>query len=356
MAMDLNELDYFDDEVDIDSPSQSDDVSKRSDLQDPDQPTYYEFEDDDDVEDSSDEDILTTFLKSKGVNPDSVKFQNEEGDIEEVSFDSLSKEEQLQILGIEEKDDDYGLSDDEINLINQLRSNNLSVNEYNNYIAQQAIQSYLKQSENIPYQVDSISDDELYLIDLKARIPELSDQEAYEELESAKSNTNLYEKKIQSLRDDYKRREQEIVEQEQVERELEAKQQAEAFEKVIVETIDNNDSFNLGDSSLELTVDDKNEIASFILDSDVAGVRYIAKALNDPKTLVKMAWYALKGDEAFEQISDYYKQEIAKAAKTNYQKGYEDAASGKKAAKSIVRKPSSKKMQKDIYTINDIDI
>jgi len=46
-----------------------------------------------------------------------------------------------------------------------------------------------------------------------------------------------------------------------------------------------------------------NEIASFILDTDSAGVRYIAKALNDPKTLVEMAWWTLKGHDALNQIT-----------------------------------------------------
>ena len=67
---------------------------------------------------------------------------------------------------------------------------------------------------------------------------------------------------------------------------------------MIVDTIQNNNSIDLGDTSLELSEDDMNEIASFILDSDSAGVRYIAKALNDPKMLVEMAWWALKGHDA----------------------------------------------------------
>ena len=68
-----------------------------------------------------------------------------------------------------------------------------------------------------------------------------------------------------------------------------------------------------------------------------------------------MVWYALKGEEAFSKISDYYKSKISEAAKYNYNKGYEDAKSGKAAnlAKSIVRKPA--KSTNKPLTINDID-
>lgn len=113
---------------------------------------------------------------------------------------------------------------------------------------------------------------------------------------------------------------------------------------------------DLGDSQLSLTTDDKNELASFILDTDAAGIRHFYKALNDPSTVVKMAWYALKGEEAFGQVSDYYRQEISKAARYNYAKGYEDAKRGHVAdsAKVVVKRPSGKKGSKPL-TINDID-
>ena len=108
---------------------------------------------------------------------------------------------------------------------------------------------------------------------------------------------------------------------------------------------------------LSIYVDDKEEIASFILDTDGAGVRYIAKTLNDPNELVKMVWYKLKGEEAFNQISEYYKQEIAKASRTNYTKGYEDAKAGRSAnsSKTVVRKPASYTNKKKPLSIDELD-
>lgn len=351
--MNLNEIDDLDDDLMQEEPSQ----------QPEDNPSYEEHPYDDDYpedntveeEPQEEEDVISAFLRSKGINPNSIKFTGEDGQQEEHKFADLSAEEQLQILQYNELDDNYGLTNEETQLINNLRSNNLSVQDYNNYIAKQAIENYTKNNTQPQYQVDSISDDELFIIDLKARIPELSDEEVLAELDSAKANEDLFTKKVQSIRDDYKQKEDLIEQQEQQLRQQEAAQQAQQFEQLIINTIQENDSIDLGDSQLALSVDDKNEIASFILDEDATGVRYISRALDDPRTLVKMVWYALKGEEAFSKISDYYKSKISEAAKYNYNKGYEDAKSGKAAnlAKSIVRKPA--KSTNKPLTINDID-
>lgn len=309
-------------------------------------------------EPNDDDDIIVTLLKDKGINPASIKFQNESGEIEEKAFDELTKDEQLQILNYDDSQDNYGLDDDEVSLINELRQSNLSAEEYKQFIARQAVQEYLANNdpETQIYEVDSIPDDELYVIDLKAKIPELTDEDAASELELAKQNEALYQKKIQSIRNEYKQREDLVVQQQEEEQRLEAEKAAQEFENSIIAAIEENDTIDLGESSLTLSEDDMNEIASFILDSDAAGVRHIAKALNDPKTLVGMVWYALKGQEAFSQISEYYKQKITEAAKYNYNKGYEDAKNGNKpnAAKTVVRK-SKTTSDKKVVSINDLD-
>lgn len=309
----------------------------------------------------TEDDIITTLLKDKGINPEAIKFENEAGEIEEKSFNELSREEQLQILNYDGSDDDFGLAEDEVSLINELRASNLSADEYKKYIAQQAIQEYLdsNQEDTPVYGIDSIPDDELYLIDLKAKVPELTEEDASAELELAKQNEALYQKKVQGIRNEYKKKEELLAQQEEEEQRLAAEKAAQEFEDTIVAAIQENDTIDLGESSLTLSEDDMNEIASFILDSDVAGVRHIAKALNDPKTLVGMVWYALKGQEAFSQITDYYKQKITEASKYNYNKGFEDAKGGKapNAAKTVVKKTagSTAAPAKKVITIDDLD-
>ena len=310
---------------------------------------------------ASDEDIVTALLKDRGINPDSIKLENENGEIEEIKFSDLSKEEQLEILNYNNEEADYGLDETEINFINELRDGNISIQEYIDYQKRLAVQEYLASNrEETPiYEVDSIPDDELYIADLKAKVPELTDDEALQELDLAKQNEALYQKKIQSIRNDYKQREDSLVAEQEEQAKKVSEEAAAAFESEIVTAIQENDTIDLGESSLTLSEDDMNEIASFILDEDTTGVRHIAKALNDPKTLVGMVWYALKGQEAFGQISEYYKQKITEASRFNYQKGYDEAKAGKPASKSVVKKPVGKPTapttQPKQISINDLD-
>jgi len=43
-----------------------------------------------------------------------------------------------------------------------------------------------------------------------------------------------------------------------------------------------------------------------MLSQDENGQNYLYRALQDPQTLVKAAWFILNGEEAFDSISDYF--------------------------------------------------
>ena len=208
MAVNLNEVDDFEEGVEkelLDPTIDNNIPPVNPDLEDGDNIDNDVIDPGQNGGEEEDNDIVVTLLKSKGINPDAVKFQSDDGSIEEKPFSELSKEEQLQILGFDDSEDNYGLEDDEIALINQLRENNLSVKDYNDYIARQAIQYYIDNASNNDqmYTVNDFSDEELYLMDLGSRLG-LSEEEALSELETAKSNPDLFQKKVQSIREEYK--------------------------------------------------------------------------------------------------------------------------------------------------------
>ena len=313
-------------------------------------------------EDLDDEDLITSILKSRNIDPEAVNIEDESGNINTVKFSDLSKAEQLDILNAQDiqdnnEDSEYDLDDDEIDLINAIRNANLSPKEYlNNYRDQILREAYQQDASNT---VDSLTDDELFLADLRSKIPDITDDEATQALEIEKTNEDLFNKKMNAMRDSYKQLEAQQLEQSQNEaKQQEAERYAE-FENQIVNAIqDASNGIDLGNSmSLAWTTDDMNEIASFILDEDATGQRYLAKALSNPQTLVEMAWFALKGKEALSQISDYYKAQITEASKTNYNKGYEDAQKGNKKneVKTVVRKPSRSSNTKRELSIEDLD-
>lgn len=314
------------------------------------------------TEETDDEDLITSILKSRNIDPEAVNIEDESGNINTVKFSDLSREEQLDILNAQDiqdnnEDNEYDLDDDEIDLINAIRNANLSPKEYlNNYREQILREAYQQDASNT---VDSLTDDELFLADLRSKIPDITDDEATQALEIEKTNEDLFNKKMNAMRENYKQLEAQQLEQSQNEaKQQEAEKYAE-FENQIVNAIqDASSGIDLGNSmSLAWTTDDMNEIASFILDEDATGQRYLAKALSNPQTLVEMAWFALKGKEALSQISDYYKAQITEASKTNYNKGYEDAQKGNKKneVKTVVRKPSKPSSNKRELSIEDLD-
>ena len=139
--MDLNEIDDLDDDLMNEESPQPDDNQDSYE----EHPYDDDYQEDDTVtyEDEEEEDVISAFLRSKGINPNSIKFTGDDGEQEEKKFSDLTAEEQLQILQYNDLDDNYGLTAEETQLINSLRKNNLSVQDYNNYIAKQAIDNYL---------------------------------------------------------------------------------------------------------------------------------------------------------------------------------------------------------------------
>ena len=74
-------------------------------------------------------DLILEVLKLKNINPESIKFENDNGEIEEYNWENLSLEEQKNILISNDLDNDYGLEEDEINIINNFRESKLSYND-----------------------------------------------------------------------------------------------------------------------------------------------------------------------------------------------------------------------------------
>ena len=311
------------------------------------------------------DDIIISMLKQIGISdPSKIKFENDEGEIEEVSWESLSAEEKMNILTPESPDPNFGLEDPEINFINLLRDAGITPEEYINYQREQAIEEYRQALEGNPqYEVERLTDEDLYALDLQSRVPDMTDEEVAIALEHEKANPELFEKKMQGIRAEYKALEDERRQNEELLEQQQKQEQFEAFQSDVLDAIESLDE--VGGVKLNLDEDDMEEVANFILSLDSAGVSYLGKALDDPQTLARMAWFALKGDEAFATITDYYDKEIAKEKRSAYEAGYEDAKKGiqpkstRKPTVVVAPKPASEPKPGGTNphekTIDDID-
>ena len=343
---------------DIDFIDELDDEQQSNEQkQDPEPDNHQEPEDPDntdtpDPEEGKEDDFLTSLLKSRGIEDKSkIKFATEEGDVEEVDWDSLSNEDKLNILSSSESTPENSLDESEIQLINAIRNSGMSPSEYLQFIGNGEVERYIQNSQEPQYEIDEYSDDELFLMDFMSRMGEVTEDEAIEALERAKANEGLFKKQIETIRNEYKQAEYENQMQAQLEQEQIAQQQYDQFSDQIVDEINN--LKEIQGFELNMENNDMQELYDFITGQDAAGNNYLAKALSDPRILVKTAWLALNGDQMINDITSYFQKEIANVRKESYKKGVTDTQNKMEKADKVVFKDTHTKPSKEVF--DDLD-
>ena len=302
-------------------------------------------------------DFMSDFLKTRGIDDlNKINFQDDEGNITERSWNDLSNEEKINILNMpletEQGDNQNDLTEEEINLLSQIRQSNMTPSEYLQSIAGEQVEITPQ------YKIDELSDDEVYLLDLESRVGELTDEEAAQALSNAKQNEDFFKKQIEGIRKEYKEREDFKTQQEEAEKEQEQQQAFENYQAQVVDAI--NGFTSIGNFDLNFEDADKEELADFMLSRDQAGKNYLFEALQDPETLTKAAWFILNGEEAFNTISDYFAQQIKLVSENQYKKGLEDGKKGVQTRPTVVIDNSKKnnnqhRQYKSIFDFDDDD-
>lgn len=260
-----------------------------------------------DVEPSKD--YISMLLESKGIDRNKIQILDEEGNPTEVSFDSLSEQDKFDILSYQ--DDPVLPADHEIQAINFLRQNNMSLQEFAEWQRQEAIQEYLAQQQTTS-DIDSYSDEEIVAYDYIKRFGEsMSDEEIDAEIERLKADPDAFAKRVTLLRNAFKAEEEAQAKLYQDEA---AAQQAEN-EKMFVDTYRNAMASIDSIQNTELDDNDRDELLQFVLEKDQANRTGLSKAMDNPENVLKMAWYLLHGEERVDAMIDYFKKEISKRSK-----------------------------------------
>lgn len=288
----------------------------------------FEYEDTQDSNESNNDDfdLAKELLNLQGISDmNKIKFEDESGAVVEKAWNTLSNNEKLMILSHQE-DPDTSLDDAEIELINQIRESGMTPDQY--------IQS-LQVSEPpvVTYEVDNMSDDELFCIDLldKVGADNITDEELQQALENAKTNESLYSKQVASLRIYYKNLEDNRRQQEIQEKQEQAEQEFNNFANNIVNSIRN---FNaLEDTPVELSQDEMEDLANYILTRDASGQSEFARLLNDPVQFTKAAFWMLKGPEIL--------NEMQKQIKEAYLRGYNETHKTPSNKKVFTKTPTA---------------
>lgn len=259
---------------------------------------------------SNNDDVLTSFLGEYGLKDGKVTYENEDGTTEEVNFNELDTDEKLNIL---KELTSPNLSKDEIATINYLRSNKATIQDVIAYYSQKAVDDYIKENGPLEkqYAIDDYSDDELYIADLKSKFSDMTDEDIKADLEIAKENEELFKKKVDIIRKQYKAQEDEA----EKEKEKAQEEQFNSFKTSLESQLNDFNSISMDykdakSDSLQIEDSEKDEIYKYILNRDENGATQFFKDLNNPKTLVELAWFALYGKEAISDITNYWKSQL----------------------------------------------
>lgn len=295
-------------------------------------------------EGDQEDDLTTEVLKLRGINnPDKIKFEDESGAITERSWDSLTKEEQINILADqrEHQETNNDLAEDEINLINAIRNSGMSVQDY-----MQTITPQINQPQDIN-QFDAMSDEDLYAFDILNKVgnDNITDEELDAALEAAKANETLFKKTVDGLRQQYNRLQEEQKQNIANQQQAAAQQRYQAFANVVNNQIDNFNSF--AGQPIQLSNQDKDNLSEFMLALDEDGSSALGKALQDPRLLTKAAFWLLNEQELI--------AELQKQQQDAYTRGY-NAGKGDILNKSkFVFKPAKQTTSKKDESIWDSD-
>lgn len=307
-ALDLDDLDDVQD-LDIDTPDYEEPASEQEVIE----------------ESETDFDLAKELLTLQGISDmNKIKFEDESGAVIEKSWDSLSNNEKLMILSHQE-DPDTSLDAAEIELINQIRESGMTPDQYI-----QSLQTV--EPPVVTYEVDNMSDDELFCIDLLDKIgsDNITDEELQQALDSAKANPNLFSKQVASLRVYYKDLEDQRLRNEEIAKQEEAEHEFNIFSNNIIDSIRN---FNaLEDTPVELSLEEMDDLANYILTRDASGYSEFGRLLNDPVQFTKAAFWMLKGPEILNEMQNQIKEA--------YLRGYNETH---KTTKKVFTKPTSQK-------------
>ena len=284
-TLDLEDLDYGQDYVDESEGQDTEPVVEPSEIQ----------------SNNDDFDITRELLSLQGISDmNKIKFEDESGAVVEKSWDSLTNNEKLMILSHQE-DPDTRLDASEIELINQIRESGMSPDQF--------IQSLQKPEPAVQtYEVDNMSDDELFCLDLLDKIgsDNITDEELQQALDNAKANPTLYSKQVASLRVYYKDLEEQRLKQIELEKQEAAEQEFTTFSNNIIDTIRNFNAFE--DTPVELSLEEMDDLANYILTRDASGYSEFGRLLNDPIQFTKAAFWMLKGSEILNEMQNQIKE------------------------------------------------
>jgi len=258
-------------------------------------------------------DFISKLLEAKGFKNKTIQITDENGEVSDINFDDLTDQEKFDLLSDPGQDEGVMPSDDELKTLNFLRTNNMTLEDFAKWQREEGVQEYLANQAPIT-EFDEYTDDEMIAYDFIQRFGEdMTDEEIDAEIERLKADPDAYQKRVNLLRASYKSEaeaQSKLYEQEEQTRNQAAEEE---FKTAYINAAGNINYIH----GMDLDNNDKQELLDFVLTKDAANRTGLSKALDNPESVLKMAWYLLHGEETYDATVDHFKKEIAKRSKEN---------------------------------------
>ena len=211
----------------------------------------------------------------------------------------------------------YGLDENEIGLLNYLRENKLSVEEMVEQMVAERVATITTLQEMSSEDFTKMDADVLYLKWLKDTSPEATPEQLSSDLAKAKELSN-YNKLTETLRTQFTKAQQEAVTAATVEQEKAHNELVESQRQEIVNAVAGMDEL----AGIKLDQNTKNTVLDHILETNEEGdSAFMDEVFSDPQTLFKAAFWYVYGESLVAQRDEYWKKEKSAA----YKRGKEDA-------------------------------
>jgi hypothetical protein len=256
------------------------------------------------------------FLTAYGVQGGIITYE----DGSSARFSELDHAEQTEILSslvsesvpsIEEK---YNLDEDEVNLLNTLRDSDMTSEEFINSLVDYRMQAVSAQRELSTTDYDAVSDDGIFVKNLRDSYPEITDEEIADELFKAKELTS-YATTTEAMRQLFITHQAEDNQQLQEENNRVFSQELEAQRHEIVETVE--DINDIGGASISAEM--KEYLLHDIMElNDNKDPILMEKLFGSPEAMFKANWFLNYGESYMTETNNYWKNEVSKARKEGY--------------------------------------
>ena len=258
------------------------------------------------------------FLSTYGVKGGMIEF--DEG--EAVHFDSLSSDEQANVLGsltkksIPTADQLYDLAEGEINLLNQYRaSGSEDISEFLNNAMDQRLSTILKDEKYASVNYDELDSDSIFIYHTKENNPDMTDEALADELVKAKE-LSTFESTTDALRNGLKHSQTDYIKSVTDNEEAEFAQEIESQRQEVVDAV-----YNINEVAGSVVTDEMKDylLADIMELNDNKDPVLMEKIFSTPEAMFKANWFLNYGESHINSINEYWKKEVSKARKAGYQ-------------------------------------